>query len=174
MTIRHGLLALLAQGPRYGYQLRAEFEERTGTSWPLNAGQVYATLSRLERDGLVFRVGADGEGRFVYRITAEGEREVERWYGRPVARAERTRDEVAIKIALAITSPGVDVREVVQAQRTATLRSLRDLALQKAVAAGAGRLVVESRILQAEAELRWLDHCEESMLSSAGVGRAAS
>ncbi|MFC6934652.1 PadR family transcriptional regulator [Actinomadura yumaensis] len=72
MSIRHGLLALLSQGPRYGYQLRAEFESSTGSTWPLNIGQVYSTLSRLERDALVTRVGADEEGRFVYRITAEG------------------------------------------------------------------------------------------------------
>lgn len=72
-------------------------------------------------------------------------------------------------MALAITSPGVDVRGVVQAQRTATLRSLRDLAIQKAVATGAGRLVLESRILQAEAELSWLDHCEESLLSGSAA-----
>lgn len=173
MTIRHGLLALLAQGPQYGYQMRAEFEQLTGTSWPLNAGQVYATLSRLERDGLATRVGADDEGRFVYRITAEGVREVERWYDTPVARAERSRDEVSIKVALAMTTPGVDVHEVVQAQRTATLHSLRDLAVQKADAAGAGRLVVESRILQAEAELCWLDHCEESLLSESRAARTS-
>ncbi|GAA4291170.1 hypothetical protein GCM10023178_64170 [Actinomadura luteofluorescens] len=67
MSIRHGLLALLSQGPRYGYQLRAEFESSTGATWPLNIGQVYSTLSRLERDELVTRVGADDEGRFVYR-----------------------------------------------------------------------------------------------------------
>ncbi|MDH4147522.1 MAG: PadR family transcriptional regulator, partial [Acidimicrobiia bacterium] len=53
MSIRHGLLALLSEGPKYGAQLRTEFEERTGATWPLNVGQVYTTLSRLERDGLV-------------------------------------------------------------------------------------------------------------------------
>ena len=62
MSIRHGLLALLAQEPMYGAQLRSEFESRTGGTWPLNVGQVYTTLSRLERDGLVEAAGgADGE-----------------------------------------------------------------------------------------------------------------
>ncbi|MFC6878800.1 MULTISPECIES: PadR family transcriptional regulator [Actinomadura] len=176
MSIRHGLLALLSQGPRYGYQLRAEFESSTGSTWPLNIGQVYSTLSRLERDALVTRVGADEEGRFVYRITAEGEREVRGWFGTPIARGDRPRDELSIKLAMAVTTPGVDVAQVVQTQRTASLRSLQDLTRLKAAAPAlpadqserAWRLVLESMIFQAEAEVRWLDHCE------AFVARGAS
>jgi DNA-binding PadR family transcriptional regulator len=170
MSIRHGLLALLAQGPRYGYQLRAEFESSTGASWPLNIGQVYSTLNRLERDGLAVRVGADGEGRFVYRITPAGELEALRWFGRPIARSDRPRDELAVKLALAVTAPGVDVRAVLHTQRTATLLSLQDLTRLKSDAPPgdrAWRLVLESMIFQAEAEVRWLDHCEEFMLTVA-------
>ena len=66
MSIRQAMLALLEPGPMYGYQLRAEFEQRTGATWPLNVGQVYSTLSRLERDGLVEHVdgrGTDGRTR---------------------------------------------------------------------------------------------------------------
>jgi DNA-binding PadR family transcriptional regulator len=106
MSIRHSLLALLAKGPRYGYQLRVEFESSTGATWPLNIGQVYSTLSRLERDGMVIRVGADDEGRLVYRISPDGTEEVRRWFGTPVAQADRPRDELAIKLAMAVTSPG--------------------------------------------------------------------
>ncbi|MFI0409503.1 PadR family transcriptional regulator [Actinomadura sp. 3N508] len=168
MSIRHGLLALLSQGPRYGYQLRAEFESSTGATWPLNIGQVYSTLSRLERDELVTRVGADDEGRFVYRITPAGEADVRRWFATPIVRADRPRDELAIKLAMAVTTPGVDVAEVVQTQRGATLRALQDLTRLKADAPAvpaeqgdrAWRLVLESMIFQAEAEVRWLDHCE--------------
>ncbi|WP_030164553.1 PadR family transcriptional regulator [Spirillospora albida] len=168
MSIRHGLLALLSQGPRYGYQLRAEFESSTGATWPLNIGQVYSTLARLERDELVVRAGDDGEGRFVYEITPAGEADVRRWFATPVAAADRPRDELAIKLAMAVTAPGVDVRAVVQTQRAATLRTLQDLTRLKmgapAVPADqpdrAWRLVLESMIFQAEAEVRWLDHCE--------------
>ncbi|MEU5989570.1 PadR family transcriptional regulator [Spirillospora sp. NPDC047418] len=168
MSIRHGLLALLSQGPRYGYQLRAEFESFTGATWPLNIGQVYSTLSRLERDDLVTRVGADDEGRFVYRITPAGKQDVRRWFATPIVRADRPRDELAIKLAMAVTAPDVDVAQVVQAQRTATLRTLQDLTRLKADAPAvpadqgdrAWRLVLESMIFQAEAEVRWLDHCE--------------
>ena len=73
MSVRHALLALLSDGPKYGLQLRQEFEDRTGEVWPLNVGQVYTTLQRLERDGLVESDG-EGEGpQKAYRITP-GER----------------------------------------------------------------------------------------------------
>ncbi|WP_412516822.1 PadR family transcriptional regulator [Actinomadura madurae] len=181
MSIRHGLLALLSQGPRYGYQLRAEFESSTGATWPLNIGQVYSTLSRLERDDLVTRVGADDEGRFVYRITPAGEADVRRWFATPIARSDRPRDELAIKLAMAVTTPGVDVAQVVQTQRTATLRALQDLTRLKAdgpaVPADQGdrawRLVLESMIFQAEAEVRWLDHCESYVTRAMPAAPAA-
>jgi DNA-binding PadR family transcriptional regulator len=165
MTIRHGLLALLERGPMYGYQLRAEFEASTGATWPLNVGQVYTTLARLERDGLVEPAGdPDAEGRVTYRITAAGRTEVTRWFGTPVDRQGRPRDELAIKLALALTTPGVDVPGVLQTQRTATLRSMHDFTRLKAAADEAADeawlLVLESMIFQAEAEVRWLDHCE--------------
>jgi len=165
MAIPHGLLALLERGPRYGYQLRSEFEAATGQAWPLNIGQVYTTLSRLERDGLVEPAGdGDGEGRVTYRITAAGRDHLRQWFATPVARERRPRDELAIKLALSLTTPGVDVRAVVQTQRTATLRSLQELTRLKAgadeVADAPWLLVLESMIFQAEAEVRWLDHCE--------------
>jgi DNA-binding PadR family transcriptional regulator len=128
MPIRHGLLALLERGPMYGYELRSEFEASTGATWPLNIGQVYTTLSRLERDGLVEPDrDADGDGKTTYRITDDGRDELARWFATPLERQGRPRDELAIKLAMALTTPGVDVRRVVQNQRTATLRTLREL-----------------------------------------------
>src|SRR4051812_15210326 len=163
MPIRRGLLTLLAREPMHGYQLRSEFDAATGATWPLNIGQVYTTLSRLERDGFVEPVG-ESDGRVSYQITAAGRKEVEAWFAAPVARERRPRDELAIKLALALTAPGVDVHKVVQVQRTATLRSLQQLTRLKAgadpIADAAWLLVVEAMIFQAEAEVRWLDHCE--------------
>src|SRR3954449_367066 len=163
MPIRRGLLTLLAREPMHGYQLRSEFDAATGATWPLNIGQVYTTLSRLERDGFVEPVG-ESDGRVSYRITDAGLKEVEAWFAAPVAREGRPRDELAIKLALALTAPGVDVHKVVQVQRTATLRSLQELTRLKAgadpVADAAWLLVLEAMIFQAEAEVRWLDHCE--------------
>ena len=168
MSIRQGLLALLISGPRHGYQLRGEFEERTGGTWPLNIGQVYTTLTRLERDGLVTRGGTDDGaedvGRTVYAVTELGRAEVENWFDTPVAPDSPPRDELAIKLALAVTLPEVDVRAMVQRQRTATIRGLQDYTRLKARADEPRDmpwlLVVDSLIFQAEAEVRWLDHCE--------------
>ena len=181
MSIRHGLLALLAQEPMYGAQLRSEFESRTGGTWPLNVGQVYTTLSRLERDGLVEGAGeADGEGRIAYRLTDQGRADVQRWWEAAVDRGDTPRDELVIKLALAVTLPGVDVRRLVQTQRTATLRHLQDLTkLKRAVPAEVdGRTAVEQRELSwllvldnlvyaAEAEVRWLDHVETRLARQA-------
>ncbi|MFF3439896.1 PadR family transcriptional regulator [Streptosporangium sp. NPDC002721] len=161
MAIRQGLLALLSQGPRYGYQLRAEFEASTGATWPLNIGQVYTTLSRLERDGLVSPGEQDEQGRVVYSITEAGRAEMERWFGTPVAQSDRPRDELVIKLALAVTAV-TDVRPIIQAQRTATMRTLQAFVRARHASAEnpAQRLVLDSMIFQAEAEQRWLDHCE--------------
>ena len=126
MSVRQALLALLEQGPMYGYQLRSEFERRTGSTWPLNVGQVYTTLTRLERDGLVAESGDDGEGHVVYRVTDAGREEVATWFTTPVERTQPPRDELAIKLALAVTVPGVDVGTVIQQQRTATMAALQD------------------------------------------------
>lgn len=184
MSVKLGLMALLADGERYGAQLRAEFEARTGGTWPLNIGQVYTTLTRLERDGLVAVAGpADEEGRIRYRLTRAGRDEVARWWTEPVDRAEAPRDELVIKLALAVTVPGVDVAAVVQSQRTATMRHLRDLTRLKVTAASPGpaadsssgardlawALVLENHIFAAEAEVRWLDHVEARLARAAAT-----
>jgi DNA-binding PadR family transcriptional regulator len=126
MSVRQGLLALLAEQPMYGYQLRQEFETRTGGTWPLNIGQVYTTLTRLQRDGLVDEAGTTAEGTVVYALTDAGRDDVARWWATPVVRSGPARDELAIKLALAVTAPDVDVRAVVQAQRTASMRALQE------------------------------------------------
>jgi DNA-binding PadR family transcriptional regulator len=166
MSIKHGLLALLERGPMYGYQLRVAFEESTGGTWPLNIGQVYTTLSRLERDELVHGLPEGEGGQRPYEITDAGRADLAGWFTTPISRKDRPRDELAIKLALALTTPGVDVQAVMQAQRTATMRTLQEYTRLKA---GTGqddlawRLVLDAMIFQAEAEVRWLDHCEASV-----------
>jgi DNA-binding PadR family transcriptional regulator len=168
MSIRYGLLALLERGPMYGYQLRVAFEESTGGTWPLNIGQVYTTLSRLERDGLARALPENDGGQRPYEITAEGRAELRDWFKTPIQRGDRPRDELAIKLALAITTPGVDVHSVLQAQRTATMRALQEYTRLKARADQPAdlswRLVLDAMLFQAEAEIRWLDHCEMSLI----------
>lgn len=168
MSIRHGLLTLLGAGPRYGYELRAAFEKSTGATWPLNIGQVYTTLARLERDGLVRPLPEEDGGQRPYEITDAGRAEVARWFATPVARSDRPRDELIIKLALAVTTPGLDVQAVLQAQRSATMRSLQEYTRLKNTedepADLSWRLVVDALVFQAEAEIRWLDHCEASLV----------
>ena len=180
MAVRQALLALLEQGPMYGYQLRGEFEQRTGSTWPLNVGQVYTTLTRLERDGLVEGAGADAEGHVVYRATPAGREEVAAWFATPVARTQPPRDELAIKLALAVTVPGVDVGTVIQQQRSATMAALQDYTRLKRSGPVSGEpsdlswgLVLDSLVFSAEAEIRWLDHCE-ARLRRAALGRPAT
>ena len=174
MSIRNSLLALLAEQPMYGAQLKAEFENRTDQTWPLNIGQVYTTLNRLERDGLVEGAGEpDADGRIPYRLTESGREEVQAWWAHPVAHdATPPRDELPIKLAMAVTSPGVDVRAIISTQRSQTLTHLRELnkkkprrtLADKTTPAGPAELVLEAQIFSAEAQLRWLDYAEERLM----------
>ena len=170
MSVRQSLLAILDQGPCYGYQLRAEFDRRTGSTWPLNVGQIYNTLDRLERDGLVEKGDVDEQGHVYWQITDAGSSEVQQWWAAPVERSGGTRAELAIKLAVAATLPGVDVAAVIQTQRAASLRQLQELNRAKYAGAGvdspeelAWSLVVDSMIFAAEAEVRWLDHTEQRL-----------
>jgi DNA-binding PadR family transcriptional regulator len=175
MSVRQALLALLDEQPMYGAQLRAQFERRTGGTWPLNVGQVYQTLTRLERDGLVEAAGSpDDEGRIAYRLTEAGRAASASWWTTPVDRAEAPRDELVIKLALAVTVPDIDVAAVVQTQRTQTLRQLQDLTRLKQQADAredlAWLLVLDNLVFAAEAEVRWLDHVEARLLRDRGPG----
>lgn len=187
MSVRHGLLALLSQGPSYGYQLKVEFERRTGDSWPVNVGQVYNTLDRLERDGLIERGETDGDGHVFYAITDAGAAEARSWLEGPVVRGAAARDELAVKLALAVTLPGVDPEAIIHAQRVATIRSLQELTRSKAAGGDpdspeefAWQLVVDALIFQAEAEVRWLEHSEarirrqRARTGSGGADRGAT
>lgn len=189
MSIRQAMLAILEQGPMYGYQLRAEFEQRTGETWPLNIGQVYTTLTRLERDGLVEVVGHGGADEtdeavdagsdrqhVSYRATEAGRGEVSEWFATPVPRTQPPRDELAIKLAIAVTLPGVDVGTIIQRQRSATMAALQDYTRLKRSGRAAKpeepadlawSLVLDALVFDAEAEVRWLDHCEARLRRAA-------
>ena len=171
MSIKQALLALLTEGEQYGYELRSTFEDRTGGAWPLNIGQVYTTLDRLERAGLVERREADGDGHVHYCITASGGVAAEAWWTTPQPHPQPGRDDVAMKVALAITSPGADVTQVIQAQRHATMTTLQDLTRAKRASGtdDAWEIVADALLFRAEAEIRWLDHTE-SRLARTSMG----
>lgn len=164
MGVREGLLVLLADGPKHGYQLKLDFESATGEAWPLNIGQVYTTLQRLERDECVKAIGEDTEGRIAYRITANGKEAIAHWLTAPVERTVANRDEVSMKLLLTLASGVVEPRTVIDTQRTATMRSLQDFTRLRSDSDRQDipwQLHIDRLIFRAEAEMRWLDRVEE-------------
>jgi DNA-binding PadR family transcriptional regulator len=160
MSVPHALLALLSEGPKYGLRLQSEFEARTGEVWPLNVGQVYTTLQRLERDGLV---EADGEGersRKRYRITSAGAQELASWLRTPPDLVPPPRDELVIKVLVALQIPEIDIHEILQVHRRHVIEIMQRYTRIKAEAAEddvALALVADAELFRLEAIVRWLD-----------------
>jgi DNA-binding PadR family transcriptional regulator len=161
VSVRHALLALLSEGPKYGLQLRQEFEAGTGEVWPLNVGQVYTTLQRLERDGLVESDGAGEDGpQKAFRITADGADELAEWLRTPPDLTSPPRDELVIKVLVALRLPGVDVHDVVQAHRRYLVELMQQWTRLKEDTAEHDlgfALVVDAELFRLDAVIRWLD-----------------
>ncbi|HWE68680.1 MAG TPA: PadR family transcriptional regulator [Acidimicrobiales bacterium] len=164
MSVRHALLALLSEGPKYGLQLRQEFEARTGEVWPLNVGQVYTTLQRLERDGLVESEGEEAEGpQKGFHITAEGESELAVWLRTPPDLSSPPRDELVIKVLVAIRMPGVDVGEVIQVHRRYLVELMQQWTHLKEDESRFDlgfALVVDAELFRLDSVIRWLDSAD--------------
>jgi len=164
MSVRFGILALLEQGPSHGYQLKADFESRTGGVWTVNVGQVYSTLDRLHGEGLVAPVEDDGDGgeRRPWRLTPAGKEAIDAWFDEVSVAATPPRDELLVKVLLALSrSPGAALA-VIDVQRAALYALLRE---QRRGPSGgddpAVVLMAEAVAARHEADLRWLDRCEE-------------
>jgi DNA-binding PadR family transcriptional regulator len=164
MSVRHALLALLSEGPKYGLQLREEFVERTGEVWPLNVGQVYTTLQRLERDGLVESDDAADPGpQKGFRITDGGAQELTGWLRTPPDLASPPRDELVIKILVAARLPGVDVHEVIQVHRRYLVELMQQWTRLKDDEADTDlglALVVDAELFRLDSVIRWLDSAD--------------
>ncbi len=159
-------MALLADEPKHGYQLKTDFEQATGAAWPLNVGQVYTTLQRLERDGLVEASGQpDDDGRLPYAITATGDAEWRRWLSTPTAAPIANRDETSMRVLLALAIGTAPVGDLLAAQRQAAMATLQSMTAMKTEGdqSLAWRLQLDRMIFLAEAELRWLDLTEERL-----------
>ncbi|HEY2578241.1 MAG TPA: PadR family transcriptional regulator [Streptosporangiaceae bacterium] len=161
VSVRHALLALLSEGPKYGLQLREEFEARTGEVWPLNVGQVYTTLQRLERDGLVESDGTVDEGpQKGFRITGQGEQELAGWLRTPPDLSSPPRDELVIKVLVALRVPGTDVHEVIQVHRRYLVELMQQWTRIKETEAEQDlslALVVDAELFRLDSVIRWLD-----------------
>jgi DNA-binding PadR family transcriptional regulator len=162
MGIREGLVTLLARKPAHGYQLKLDLEAAVGDTWTVNVGQIYTTLQRLERDGLVESSGMDEQKRIIYRATAPGRAAARAWLAEPEELAAANRDEVTLKVLLALTTGVESARRVVEIQRGATMAGLQDYTSLKATADDdlGWQLYLDRLILNAEAELRWLERVE--------------
>ena len=171
MSVRHAMLALLSEGPKYGLQLREEFEAGTGEVWPLNVGQVYTTLQRLERDGLVESDGTSDEGpQKGFRITAEGEQELASWLRTPPDLSSPPRDELVMKVLVALRVPSADVHAVIQAHRRYLVELMqRWTRIKEDDGADLSVLLaVDAELFRLDSVVRWLDAAE------ARVNRAAA
>ncbi len=163
---------LLAAQPAHGYELKIELERHFGGLLPvLNDGQVYTTLARLERDELVESHDAAGDtrGKRVYALTASGRREALQWLRAPAPEA-KLKDEFFLKLALSASTGMGDAMALIDAQRHATLQSLRDLDSRPRNGDGnrdgddtVPALLREGVALHLQARLRWLDICEERL-----------
>jgi DNA-binding PadR family transcriptional regulator len=170
MSVRHALLALLSEGPKYGLQLREEFEARTGEVWPLNVGQVYTTLQRLERDEMVEaeddgkeskggRESKDGPQKR-FHLTEAGRVELARWLRTPPDMSSPPRDELVMKILVALRVPDTDVHVVIQAHRRYLVELMQQWTRIKEAEAEHDlslALVVDAELFRLDSVIRWLD-----------------
>jgi DNA-binding PadR family transcriptional regulator len=164
MSIGMSLLAILHDAPAYGMHLKNEFEARTGSMWPLNVGQVYSTLARCERDGLVRMVEDGPEGQKVYDLTDAGRERLRSWFETPTKTLPPARDELVLKLVMATGQRGVSSLDVIQAERRNAVELLQELTLLKRKESPDGDVgwafLLDSLVFQTEARVRWLDDCE--------------
>ena len=159
MSIGRTFLGLLEAGPSHGYDLKREYDERFGIDRPVAYGQVYATLSRLLKHGLVTVDGVEhGEGpeRKRYAITPDGVAEVEAWLGEPEPPDLYLHSTLYTKVILALRS-GRPAQDVLDTQRAEHLRLMRELTRRKAAGDLADQLVCDHALFHLEADLRWLE-----------------
>jgi DNA-binding PadR family transcriptional regulator len=172
MSVRHALLAFLSEGPKYGLQLRQEFEETTGEVWPLNVGQVYTTLQRLERDGLI---ESDDRGeevgpQKVFCITEAGRKELDTWLSTPPDMTEPPRDELVIKVLSAVRVPGVSVHDVIQVHRRYLVELMQQWTRLKEDEADFDltfALVADAELFRLDSVVRWLDAADSRLKRAA-------
>ena len=171
MSVGMSLLAILEEGPTYGLRLKNEFESRTGGVWPLNVGQVYTTLGRLQRDGLVGVQGDyDADSQKSYELTEAGRLRLNEWFEEPSGSGSPSREELVLKLVMVSRRSRADGRRVIQAERRQAVELLQEYTRLKRAAPGDAELgwlfLLDSLIFQTEARVRWLDACEARLQSA--------
>ncbi len=171
MSIKHAILGLLTSGPLHGYELKTAYEDELVPGAQLNFGQVYKSLERLSRDGLVSHDVVRQDVRpdkKVYGLTEAGREELDRWIRAPAEISIERRDETFLKLVLARRIDGADPLRVIDTERRACLDRLHDIVGAKARAGhGESELLTEMLLdlasLRLEASIKWLNNCEEAL-----------
>jgi DNA-binding PadR family transcriptional regulator len=168
MSLKFGILGLLAEQPLHAYSVKARFEDLLGGSWEVNIGQVSATLQRLERDGLVEAAEARGDrGRLPYRLTDTGRKALDAWLAEPEEEPQQLREEIYLKLLLASRVANGRLPALLARQRRVYLQRLKDLAVSEQNARSQGRddlvLLYKGAILHTEADLKWVDVCVQEI-----------
>ena len=168
--MRELFLALLSGERTHGYELKQAYEQEFGDLLPaLNTGQIYVTLGRLERGGLVIgqAVPGDSRGKRTYELTEAGRAALAAWIERPVS-GRRLKDEFFMKFIVLASTRLAEPKKLLEGQRREYLQSLRDLnALLEVNGRGpAAELLVEGAILHVRADLEWLDLIEQRLALS--------
>jgi DNA-binding PadR family transcriptional regulator len=170
MSLKYGILGLLAEMPLHGYEVKSRFEELLGGTWEVNIGQVYATFQRLERDDLIEAVGERGDrGKLAYQLTDAGRRSLEEWLETPEAESQQIREEVYVKLLLGNRLGNGSLERLLSRQRSVHVQRLKDLKELEDRARRENQrgvvLMLRGAILHAEADLQWLDACIEDIQS---------
>jgi DNA-binding PadR family transcriptional regulator len=168
MSLKFGILGLLAEEPLHGYEVKARFEAMLGHTWEVNIGQVYSTLQRLERDSLVEAVGERGDrGKLAYQLTAAGRRALDHWLAEPEAEPQQLHDELFVKLMLIRRLANGNLTGLIDRQRRVYLQRIRDLAELERRARAEARpdllLLIKGAVIHTEADLKWLDACLEEL-----------
>ena len=178
MSLKFGILGLLAEQPLHGYDVKNRFESLLGGSWEVNFGQVYSTLQRLERDGLIEADGERGDrGKLAYRLTAGGRKTLVDWLSRPESEPQQLREEIYVKLLLNTRLADGRLDDLLKAQRRVYMQRLKDLAELEQRARRERRddlvLLFKGAILHTEADLKWTDACAEEIRNSNRKGGKA-
>lgn len=178
MPVKHAILGIIKEGPRHGYELKNIFDQRIGSFWNLNYGQIYTTLDRLEKEGLVEGREEEQNSRpdkKVYAISPKGSQELGRWLQEPATKPRPLRDELFIKLLfISKENPELALR-LTERQTQIYMEQMRELTETKYRLAKEGinretvitDLLTDAALFHAEADVRWLRHVEAKILEYA-------
>ena len=178
MSVKYGLLGILAKKPQHGYELKRTFEQITGGFWELNYGQIYQTLDRLESDGFVtFTVEQEDNvpDKKVYEITHDGRDALRTWIDNPEPRPRPLRDELFIRLAVMTSGDVNSMLDLVEAHQRIYLTKMSELTRAKTKVSSnlpqsntvpdalIEDLLIDAALFHAEADVKWLEHCEAKL-----------